>query len=327
MISMRHPAIAAAFLGVCWCGQAAAAVYNVVIVEVARGKEFFSEGTLQGYIDGSVSTTNLPGAVSSRVDYTQGPEGYTGTWRMSAGGSDAISGVFATPGRTFSNGLGRSTGTITINGGEGAFLNASGGGTFEAFTRDAWDFVLEEPYYAQITITRLQFEAAGGPDQVDFRGVSVSARVGYDEANGHGANTGVATSDSNPIELPNVRSEWFSGAGGESYATDGLGNSAHWIYTTDPGSGFLDDVLYKSFGDATLVDGTGKFAGYTGGSTWEAYSVGMGPIAEGVWMHSAVTIDRYTISAPIPEPQTYALMAVGLAFASFAVVRRRSRSC
>jgi hypothetical protein len=39
-------------------------------------------------------------------------------------------------------------------------------------------------------------------------------------------------------------------------------------------------------------------------------------------VHHAVTIDRYTVSAD-PEPQTNALMAAGLAFASFAAIRRR----
>jgi hypothetical protein len=153
-----------------------------------------------------------------------------------------------------------------------------------------------------------------------------SARVGFDDFNtGHGANTGVATSDSGPIVLPNLRSEWYSAAGGESFATNGLGDSTHWSYTTDPRSGFIDDVLYRSFGDATMLEGTGMFVGYTGSTTWEAFSVGLGPINDNVFAHSVVTIDRYLISAPIPEPQTYTLMLAGLGLASLAATRRRRR--
>ena len=54
-----------------------------------------------------------------------------------------------------------------------------------------------------------------------------------------------------------------------------------------------------------------------------AFSVGLGAIGNNVFAHSAVTIDRYLVGAPVPEPRTCALMLAGLGLVFAAAVRRR----
>jgi hypothetical protein len=98
MASRKSALIGAGILAVACCGYAGAATYDVVIVEVARGTEDFSSGTLQGIINGTVSTSNLPLLSMSRVDYSHGGVGYLGSWSMSDGGTNSISGEFQTAG-------------------------------------------------------------------------------------------------------------------------------------------------------------------------------------------------------------------------------------
>jgi hypothetical protein len=64
------------------------------------------------------------------------------------------------------------------------------------------------------------------------------------------------------------------------------------------------------------------FAGFTGSSDWEAFAVGMGPVSDNVFSYSVVTVERYVI-APIPEPQTCAMLLAGLAGIAFMLNRRR----
>jgi hypothetical protein len=48
----------------------------------------------------------------------------------------------------------------------------------------------------------------------------------------------------------------------------------------------------------------------------------MGPVSDNVFSYSVVTVDRYVI-APIPEPQTCAMLLAGLAGIAFMLNRRR----
>jgi len=221
-------------------------------------------------------------------------------------------------------------GTITLDAaaGKGTFAGATGGGTFEAFTRGAYDN-LGQHYIQRLSITRLQV-TADGPPQTDTRPVAVSSRVGFNNNNTqHGINVGVPTSDSQPIIITSVRSEYDYSASpthGQSFNRNDTGDSQHWRFDVDPGSG--EDVdksfLFHYYGTATFLDGTGIFAGNVGSSEWESFEVGTGPIASDVWSVVVVSIDRYTIGA-VPEPQTYLLLLAGLGMIGVMATRRRDR--
>ena len=180
-----------------------------------------------------------------------------------------------------------------------------------------------------MSITRLQL-TADGPPQTDTRPVAVSSRVGFNNNNTqHGINVGVPTSDSQPIIITSVRSEYDYSASpthGQSFNRNDTGHSQHWSFDVDPGSG--EDVdksfLFHYYGTATFLDGTGIFAGNVGSSEWESFEVGTGPIASDVWSVAVVSIDRYTIGA-VSEPQTYLLLLAGLGMIGVMATRRRDR--
>jgi hypothetical protein len=314
------------------CGDAAANDYNVVIVSVDRLTESFFNGDLQGTYEGSVTTSNLPGPLNQvSGSYTQVlPNAIGGIWTLSDGGKNAIGGNFEMQNRMFSSGLAPTSGIIILDptAGKGTFLGATGGGTFEAYTRDAYDPVLNQFYIQRISITRLQVTADGLP-QTDTRPVTVSSRVGINNDNTHhGVNIGVPTSDSNPMIVNSVRSEYdysSSPTHGESFNKNDTGDSEHWSFVVDPNSGQdMGSFLIHYYGTATFLDGTGVFAGAAGSSEWESFEVGTGPVGPNVWGHAVVSIDRYTFGL-VPEPQTYMLMLAGLGMVG-ALARRRRNS-
>src|SRR4249920_2288327 len=155
-----------------WPGDASATAYDVVIVSVDRLTEQFVADQngmfgLQGLFSGSVTTTNLPGPLLNQTSgsYTQVADGIGGNWTLSDGGANAIGGNFQMKNRTYSSGLAPTWCTITLDAaaGKGTFAGATGGGTFEAFTRDAYDFDLQQSYIQRVSITRLQLMADGPP--------------------------------------------------------------------------------------------------------------------------------------------------------------------
>jgi PEP-CTERM motif len=153
--------------------------------------------------------------------------------------------------------------------------------------------------------------------------------VGFNNDNTrNGINVGVPTSDSQPIVLTHVESEYdysTSPTHGESFNGNDFGDTEHWSFVVDPASGQdMGGFLIHYYGIATFLDGTGVFAGAVGSSVWESFEVGTGPIAPNVWGHAVVSIDRYTIRA-VPEPQTYALMLVGMGLVGAAAMRRREQ--
>ena len=314
-----------------WPGDAAANAYDVVIVSVDRLTDQFVPD-LQGVLSGGVTTTNLPGPLLNQTSgsYTQvTPGSIGGTWKLSDGGLNAIGGSFQMFSPTYSSGFAPTSGTITLDNAlsAGAYSNVTGGGSFEAFTRGAYDPFLNQSYTQSVTITRLHF-TADGPDQTDHRGVAVSSRVGFNNDNTrHGMNVGVPTSDSGPIILTSVRSEYdytTLPVRGESFNRNDTGDSQHWSYVVDPASGQdVGSFLFHYYGTATFLDGTGVFAGNVASSEWESFQAGIGQIAPNVWGDTVISIDRYTIGA-VPEPQTYALMLVGLGLVGAIALRRRN---
>ncbi len=315
-----------------WSDNAAANAYDVVIVSVDRLTEQFVPD-LQGIFSGDVTTSNLPGPLLNQTsgNYTQmTPSAIGGNWTLSDGGANAIGGNFQMQNRMFSPGLAPTWGTITLDAaqGKGTFLGATGGGTFEAFTRDVYDPALNQFYIQRVSITRLQL-TADGPPQTDTRAVTVSSRVGFNNDNLHqGINVGVPTSDSRPIIVTSVRSEYDYSASpthGESFNKNDAGDSQHWSFVVDPASGQdLGSFLVHYYGTATFLDGTGVFAGASGSSEWESFEVGTGPVGPNVWGHAVISIDRYTLG-PVPEPQTYLMVIAGIGMVGAMAIRRRNR--
>jgi len=325
-------ALMVAVVHIVWPADAAANAYDVIIVSVDRLTEQFVPD-LQGVFSGSVTTTNLPGPLLNQISgsYTQvTANAIGGNWTLSDGGANAIGGNFQMQNRTFSPGLAPTSGTITLDAaaGRGTFLGATGGGTFEAFTRDVYDPFLNQFYIQRVSITRLQL-TADGPAQTDTRPVTVSSRVGFNNDNtSHGINVGVPTSDSQPIIMTSVRSEYdysSSPVHGESFNRNDTGDTEHWSFVVDPASGQdVGGFLVHYYGTATLLDGTGVFAGKVGSSQWESFEVGTGPIAPNIWGHAVISIDRYTIGS-VPEPQTCVLVLAGLGMIGAMANRRRKR--
>ena len=319
-----------------WPGDASATAYDVVIVSVDRLTEQFVADQngmfgLQGLFSGSVTTTNLPGPPLNQTSgsYTQLPANKIGgNWTLSDGGANAIGGNFQMDNRGCCAGLNPTWGTITLDAaaGKGTFAGATGGGTFEAFTRDAYDFDLNQSYIQRVSITRLQL-TADGPPQTDTRPVAVSSRVGFNNNNTqHGINVGVPTSDSQPIILTSVRSEYDFSAPpthGQSFNRNDTGDSQHWSFDVDPVNEDMGSFLFHYHGTATFLDGTGIFAGSIGSSEWESFEVGLGDIAYKVGSVAVVSIDRYTLG-PVPEPQTYLLMLAGMGMIGAIAIRRRN---
>jgi len=338
-MALKHGALVGALIVAVvrsvWPGDASATAYDVVIVSVDRLTEQFvsdEQGmfNLQGIFSGSVTTSNLPGPLLNQTSgsYTQvTPNAIGGDWTLSDGGANAIGGNFQMQNRMFSAGLAPTWGTITLDAaaGKGTFAGATGGGTFEAFTRDAYDQGLNQSYIQRVSITRLQL-TADGPPQTDTRPVAVSSRVGFNnDKTQHGINVGVPTSDSQPIVITSVRSEYDYSAPpthGQSFNRNDTGDSQHWSFDVDPVYQDMDS-LFHYHGTATLLDGTGIFAGNVGSSEWESFEVGTGWIADRVGGVAVVSIDRYTLGA-VPEPQAYLLMLAGLGMIGAIAIRRRN---
>jgi hypothetical protein len=58
-------------------------------------------------------------------------------------------------------------------------------------------------------------------------------------------------------------------------------------------------------------------------TTADAFGVALKPMSDNVFAYSVVSIDRYSLMAPIPEPRTYVMLLIGLAAVGLAAMRRR----
>jgi hypothetical protein len=342
----------AAAMGV-WSLQAEAITYNVTIVQFEQGLELydFNTSTFNGVVSGVVKSSNLPLALTtSSASYSSTNSvmhniGVGGSWALSDGSGNEISGSFENLKRYPSwpgSPMPRGTGTTTINGGIGVFDGASGDGTFEVFARDFnyFDRNSQITYqaYQQVVVNRMAITLPNGPEQTDTRNVVVSVRIGMnDRTNETGVNIGGPTSDdapaSNPV-LTQVRSEYeYGGPGplqnGTSYARNIAGDGLDWASQYPSGASIpaVDGGSYfwETYGTSQVLQGYGFYEGYTGQSEWQAWEGWMFDVTPERATYSNVVIDRYTLSAPVPEPETYALMFVGLAVLGLSARRRRMR--
>lgn len=347
----------AAAMGV-WSLQAEAITYNVTIVQFEQGLEIFDYNTMtgSGEVTGVVKSSNLPltlttssasyaGSVWQSTNELLYPHGISGSWSLSDGSGNSLSGSFDNLKRYFSGPgapMPQGNGTTTIGGGIGVFDQASGGGTFEVFARDYnyYDEISNINYqaYQQVVVNRLQITLPNGPEQTDTRYVGVSVRVGMnDRTNETGVNIGGPTTDDAPLSNPRltqVRSEYeYGGPGphdGLSFARNLAGDGIDWVYQFPDGSRVPTQIkdffpFFESHGTAQVVKGYGFYEGYTGESEWQAWEGWMFDVTPERGTYSNVVIDRYTLSAPVPEPETYALMFVGLAVLGLSARRRRMR--
>lgn len=343
----------AAAMGV-WSLQAEAITYNVTIVQFEQGLELydFNTGITTGQVTGVVKSSNLPlalttssasyiGAASQSAGYQNG---LSGGWTLSDGAGNSLSGDFNNLSRYYSSPgspMPRGTGTTTINSGIGAFENASGGGTFEVFARDYgyYDSNTNTSYqaYQQVMVNHLQITLPNGPVQTDTRNVTVSVRIGMnDRTNETGVNIGGPVYEDAPLSNPRLtqlRSEYgYGGPGphdGLSFARNLSGDGLDWAFQFPSGASIpsLDggSYFFESYGTAQVLQGYGFYEGYTGESEWQAWEGWMFDVTPERGTYSNVVIDRYTLSAPVPEPGTYALMFAGLAVLGLSARRRRTR--
>lgn len=168
--------------------------------------------------------------------------------------------------------------------------------------------------------------------------MTVSVRIGMnDRTNETGVNIGGPTSDdapaSNPV-LTQLRSEYeYGGPGplqnGTGYARNIAGDGLDWAFQYPSGASIpaMDGGSYfwETYGTAQVLQGYGFYEGYTGQSEWQAWEGWMFDVTPERGTYSNVVIHRYTLQAPVPEPETYALMFVGLAVLGLSARRRRTR--
>lgn len=341
-------------LGV-WGLRAEAITYNVTIVQFEQGLETtdFGTGITTGQVTGVVKSSNLPLALTtSSASYTGSASqsagylnGLNGGWTLADGAGNSLSGDFNNLSRYYSSPgspMPRGTGNTTINSGIGVFEDASGGGTFEVFARDYYyfDSTTSTSYqaYQQVMVNHLQITLPNGPAQTDTRNVTVSVRIGMnDRTNETGVNIGGPTYEDAPLSNPRltqIRSEYEYGEpvslhNGLSFARNLAGDGLDWAYQFPSGASIpsLDggSYFFESYGTAQVLQGYGFYEGYTGESEWQAWEGWMFDVTPERGTYSNVVIDRYTLQAPVPEPETYALMFVGLAMLGLSAKRRRTR--
>lgn len=329
-----------------YAGPARAITYDVTFVQFELGEHG------SGEFGGLVMSSNLPGSISltrSSANYTGGFGAVdpntgtiipvTGQWTLSDGLNNNLTFNFdlSRYGNNVGAPLTRGTGFTSIvdGAGTGSFLGATGGGTFEVFARDYFSSQGSSEFQ-QVVVNRMQITLDDGPVQTDTRPVSVSVRLGVnDTTTQSGQNVGGVTTDNSPISFPrmdNVYAE-YSYAGplphfGSSQNSNASGDGQNWSFDITSGGDVVlpgtphDLFFYSSAGTADLVSGTGFYEGYTGESDWLAFESWMFQLSPTLSTYSNVVIDRYTLT-PVPEPQTYVLLAAGLAVVGFSVGRRR----
>lgn len=302
-----------------------------------------SNSTLTGFENYSRTSSNLPIVLDTgSVNYVFGAAANpgslaSGTWSM-GNGIDSLAGTHESALNEQVNFLNtpfvRYTGTRSVTGGEGYFAGATGSGTVESYlyyfdTGSNDIFAYQGIQIARMSVT---VETDAPIVQTDTRGVSVLVKNGYENGTTlTGTNFGEYTSASpslSPMPATNEASytfsDWFNplpfvgsfldvGADGTSTITgDTYGDFLEFNH--------LGSIFILATGQATVTDATGIFEGVRSVTDYESYAVNtFSGNLEGEY--SAIIINRV---APVPEPETYALLLIGLGLLG-AAVRRKAR--
>jgi hypothetical protein len=306
--SMRAVAALACAIALTGNSAAVSVTYDYVQVGYLFGNGVNS--TLTGHEDYVRTSSNLPIALQTgTVDYSFGAAANagslaSGTWAM-GNGIDSLTGNHESELNEQVNVLGtpfvRYTGHRSVTGGEGYFAGATGSGTVESYlyyfnTGNSDTFAYQGIQIARMSVT---VETDTPVVQTDTRGVSVLVKNG----------------DENGTTLTGTNFGYYTSAS-PSLAPMPITNEASYTFN------HLGSIFTLATGQATVTGATGIFDGARSVTDYESYAVGTTPPGspglQGTY--SAIIINRV---APVPEPQTYAMLLAGLGLLG-AMVRRRS---
>lgn len=332
--------IAAAVLATMGFGAAHAVQVTYDFVGVGYAQGGGDNASLTGGEALTPFSSNLP------VAFTGGSTAYqfgaaagagnvsVGTWSWT-NGTDSLYGTQRTLTEQFNIGgtpFARYTGVRTIDGGTGYFAGATGSGTNEFFA-----YYLGAPagtfFYNGVDIARMSVtvETDNPLVQTDTRPVVVLAKNGIQNLQtGVGSEAGIFTSRSPGLSVLETETSEYTFlplpiAGPPFVGTFEDVGPTGTIHGKSVGDnvtyGHLGTIFDYAHGDSQTTGGTGEFAGATGSSVYQVFSVTTNPQVD-AQTYSSVIVARIN---PVPEPSTYALLIAGLAGIAFVIRRRPGR--
>jgi hypothetical protein len=344
-------AAAVAFISAASLATCAHAVdLNLTAVSVGFRSDDLSAGTGSTY--GPITSLYLPGQAGltqRTLSFTFDPANAgslpAGAWQWSdASGNNSLYGTYQTANLATGPAsaiLASPQGTMTVVGGTGYYSGASGHGTFEQFLiGTAFDPVTGLINgYQEVAVERLNValpaEVIGTP-KADTRGVTVIVKTGSnDRSTGIGVNSGYVTSVT-PSSLPQLQQQevqftfhpddpYSLPIMGTSRTFDDLGNESTGTFLeTEPGASI--GAWYRGSGSGKTTGGKGAYAGLVGSDDYEYFWLQTNfsdpPPTNTDYLE--VVVDRGSL-APVPEPETYVLVAGGLVALGWSI-RRRANS-
>jgi len=329
----RVPALAM-FLALAAFGAGARAEVTYVYSDVGTrtGSNDFTTGT--GSNSGQVVTTNLPFALTNwSANYQFGSGPTTGTWRAQIDADNVLEG-------TFTNGYSGTAGPFNhfadysvITGGTGVFSGATGSGTWQSFVIET-SLTPDGSTYDQVTANRMTLTLPSGPAQTDLRPLGLRWSSVLFDSN---ANTGIVTGNyifPEPLlpGLPPLKASVTNFACGPNSCfgrmtdTDFLGNTTNGAYE-DSFLAFIDGWSVYG-GGSTADENTGAYAPYRITSEYVAFQKGYPspPGAQPNFFNQYNVLATRADIAPIPEPETSVLFAVGILGVGLAIRRARRMS-
>lgn len=319
--------------------------YNFASVSFGLGDEFLPNLGASGGSGSALSditTINLPVAFSRRASsydignvILQPPlpatQQWSGSWQMGNSTGDGLYGTLSTTATTrydFNASFGPYTvltgytGSLVVSGGTGFYAGASGGGSFESYIAYTGALPNGHSQYHSVNVDRLQvtLPADTGVEQTDTRGMAVLVLTGRENSQtGIGFNEGPIVSGSGNLpplthEVNNYTLVWPEGPPfiGDFLDTNETGDTLEGTYNNKnkplPIYGFGYNV-----GHATFTKGTGAYKDLVGSSDFEVFSTGLGT-EDGInYDYMSIIASRSALvpAAPVPEPESWAMLLVG----------------